>query len=364
MQNKLIDILKRVGPHLLFWAGVVSVYYRNAQIREWTEHFWEYMGWILPVDIAAVYFAAYLLIPTFLLRKRYTTFLILFLLSNAFFVLLENGIYHFLVNPIMEKGYDLPFFYLPRIWSIILGMDVYVFLFCGIQVYRYWVRDQKKQSELIQQSLSSELALLRSQINPHFLFNTLNNIDLLVFKDQQKASDSIVKLSEIMRYMLYEANTESVPLYKEVQYLESMVDLIRLRVKDPDFIQFEVNGNTTGKMIPPMLLVPFVENAYKHGKKTGQAPGISIKLDIESEHYQLYVFNRKDTGHVEAKDLTGGIGLNNVQRRLDLLYPGQYELVINDELQSFEVSLRLPIGRTMAETKVLQQLQKQIDHEA
>ncbi|NRB48559.1 MAG: histidine kinase [Saprospiraceae bacterium] len=353
MQNKLIEIIKRIGPHLLFWAGVVSVYYRNAQIREWTEHFWEYMGWVLPVDIAAVYFAAYLLIPYFLLRKRYTTFLILFLISNAFFVLLENGIYHYIVNPYMEKVYDQPFFYLPRIWSIILGMDVYVFLFCGIQLYRYWVRDQKKQSELIQQSLSSELALLRSQINPHFLFNTLNNIDLLVFKDQQKASDSIVKLSEIMRYMLYEANTESVPLYKEVQYLESMVDLIRLRVKDPNFIQFEVNGNPQGKMIPPMLLVPFVENAYKHGKKTGQAPGISIKLEIGKVYYQLYVFNRKDTGHVEAKDFTGGIGLNNVKRRLDLLYPNEYKLDIKDELQSFEVSLRLPIGRSIEEAKTI-----------
>ena len=353
MQNKLIEIIKRIGPHLLFWAGVVSVYYRNAQIREWTEHFWEYMGWVLPVDIAAVYFAAYLLIPYFLLRKRYTTFLILFLISNAFFVLLENGIYHYIVNPYMEKVYDQPFFYLPRIWSIILGMDVYVFLFCGIQLYRYWVRDQKKQSELIQQSLSSELALLRSQINPHFLFNTLNNIDLLVFKDQQKASDSIVKLSELMRYMLYEANSESVPLYKEVQYLESMVDLIRLRVKDPNFIQFEVNGNPQGKMIPPMLLVPFVENAYKHGKKTGQAPGISIKLEIGKVYYQLYVFNRKDTGHVEAKDFTGGIGLNNVKRRLDLLYPNEYKLDIKDELQSFEVSLRLPIGRSIEEAKTI-----------
>ena len=166
---------------------------------------------------------------------------------------------------------------------------------------------------------------------------------------QQRYVDSIVKLSEIMRYMLYEANTESVPLYKEIQYLESMIDLIRLRVKDPNFIQFEINGNPHGKMIPPMLLVPFVENAYKHGKKTGKAPGISIKLDIEAQHYQLYVFNRKDTGHVEAKDFTGGIGLNNVKRRLDLLYPEQYELVIHDEQKSFEVSLRLPVRQTLAE---------------
>lgn len=99
-----------------------------------------------------------------------------------------------------------------------------------------------------------------------------------------------------------------------------------------------------------MLLVPFVENAYKHGKKTGKAPGISIKLDIGEQFYQLYVFNRKDTGHVEAKDFTGGIGLNNVQRRLALLYPDQHELIIKDEQHSFEVSLRLPIGKTMAHT--------------
>ncbi|MEZ5038665.1 MAG: histidine kinase [Saprospiraceae bacterium] len=343
MQERIISIIKRVGPHLLFWVGVLLVYYRNAQIRNWTAHYWTSMGWILPVDIAAVYFTAYFLVPRYLLQKKYSTFLILFFLSNTFFVLLENAIYHFYVNPTLYEGYDRPFFFLPTIWNIILGMDIYVFLFCGIQLYQYWIRDQKKQSELIQQSLSSELALLRSQINPHFLFNTLNNIDLLVFKNQQKASDSIVKLSEIMRYMLYEANTESVPLYKELQYLESMIDLIRLRVKDPAFIAFEVSGDTNGKMISPMLLVPFVENAYKHGKKTGKAPGISIKLNITNSHYEFYVFNRKDTGYVEAKDFTGGIGLSNVKRRLALLYPDKHELNIKESNDTFEVFLSLPI---------------------
>lgn len=348
MQQRLIKIVKRVGPHLLFWVAVLLIYYQNSQIQDWKRYYWSTMGWILPVDIAAVYFTAYYLVPRYLLQKRYMTFLLLFFVSNAFFILLENAIYHFHLNPLHYENYDKPFFFLPSIWRITLGMDVYVFLFSGIQLYRYWVRDQKKQSELIQQSLSSELALLRSQINPHFLFNTLNNIDLLVFKDQQKASDSIVKLSEIMRYMLYEANTESVPLYKEIQYLESMIDLIRLRLKDPAFIAFEVAGDAHGKMIPPMMLVPFVENAYKHGKKTGKAPGITIKLNISPTHYQLYVFNRKDTGHLEAKDFTGGIGLNNVKRRLALLYPNRHELNIQDTPDAFEVDLLIPIGEPIA----------------
>lgn len=338
-------MLRRIAIHLLFWFVICVIYYKNVQIRGIEEHYWEFMAWLMPIYWIAVYFTAYFLVPRFLMRKKYLLFFTLVLISAFTFISLERLLqFKFLFPKIYPAGLDDPFFFLPELWYSFITLYSFVFLFSGVRLYRTWLEDQKKQVELEKQGLDSELALLRSQINPHFLFNTLNNIDFLVFKDQQKASDSIVKLSEIMRYMLYEANTRMVPLEKEVQYLESMVDLLRLRIKDAKFIQFDVDGEVDGKMIPPMLLVPFVENAYKHGMKSGISPGIQIKLDIQPDTYHFSVFNRLDPTRRQEKDKTGGIGLNNVRRRLELLYGDDAKLNMNCENGAFKVELEIPVS--------------------
>ncbi|MEL7121735.1 MAG: sensor histidine kinase, partial [Bacteroidota bacterium] len=218
----------------------------------------------------------------------------------------------------------------------------YVFLFSGVRVYQTWREDENKRIELEKQSLNSELELLRSQVNPHFLFNTLNNIDSLVYIDQDKASDAISKLSGIMRYMLYESNTEKVPLTREIEYLSSMIDLLQLRLKSPDFIRFDIKGNPKGKMIPPMLFIPFVENAYKHGKKTGPSPGIDMELIISEENIEFKSKNYYDENRELNKDSVGGIGLNNVKRRLDLLFEKEHQFEINKDHGEFNVYLRFP----------------------
>jgi len=193
--------------------------------------------------------------------------------------------------------------------------------------------------------------MLRSQINPHFIFNTLNNIDALVYSNQDRASDAIVGLSEIMRYMLYESNTEMVSLEKEVYHLESMIDLIRLRLKDPNFIQFNLEGDPKGKYIPPMLLVPFVENAYKHGRKSGPSPGIIINLRINSNNYQFEVLNQYDPTYSGPKDSLGGIGLSNLERRLKLLYKGQHDFYINNTPPTYQIYIEIPVALTMSISK-------------
>lgn len=338
-------MIKRIAIHLLFWLVICVIYYKNVEIRGIEEHYWEFMAWLMPIDWIAVYFTAYFLVPRFLIRKKYLLFFATVLGSAFFIICLERLVQFKILFPkIYPDGLDDPFFFLPEMWYTFITLYSFVFLFSGVRLYRTWLEDQKRQVELEKHGLDSELALLRSQINPHFLFNTLNNIDTLVFKDQQKASDAIVKLSEIMRYMLYEANTNQVPLEKELQYLESMVDLIRLRLKDPGFIVFEVKGEVSGKMIPPMLLVPFVENAYKHGKKSGESPGIRIKLDIEESHYRFSVYNRIDPEQKQEKDATGGIGLNNVQRRLELLYGEAASLKMEQQNGAFTVALILPVS--------------------
>jgi len=309
----------------------------------WEDDFWLHTAWLMPIDLSVVYFNAFYLVPRLLLCKRYKTFIIAFLLTLVGFVVFERIVYYYQLYPmIYPKGLEKPLFYFPSLLNIFIGMYSFVFLFSGVQLFSAWIRDQRRQEKLEKQSLSSELALLRSQVNPHFLFNTLNNIDSLVFIDQQRASDAIVKLSEIMRYMLYEANGENVLLEKEIHYLESMIDLLRLRLRNPNFIQLKIEGNPAAKKIPPMLIVPFVENAYKHGRKSGPAPGITVYLRIDPGKYYLEVHNKYDQDPEAQKDRIGGIGLTNVRRRLDLLYGEQYRFEIQNEAPDFCIRLEVP----------------------
>ena len=202
-----------------------------------------------------------------------------------------------------------------------------------------WVVDQQIKTELINQNLASELALLRSQVNPHFLFNTLNNIYSLVYTKSDLAPEAMTKLSDIMRYMLYEANTEKVPLSKEADYLKSYIELLQLRLSKPDFIELTISGGTVDKPIVPMLLIPFVENAYKHCNKKSVSPGIRIFLNVDKDLLTFRVINsiKKD---MESKEYPeGGIGLKNIKRRLELLYPEKHTLKISEDSDVYSVEL-------------------------
>ncbi|HOW30091.1 MAG TPA: histidine kinase [Bacteroidales bacterium] len=203
-----------------------------------------------------------------------------------------------------------------------------------------WFEAQKLKDELINQRQASELALLRSQVNPHFLFNTLNNIYSLVYHKSDDAPAAVMKLSSIMRYMLYDATTDQVPLDKEIEYLKSFIELQALRIKHADFVSLQIQGNTEGRTIAPMLLIPFVENAFKHGGKTHQ-PGIFIMLIVHSGWMSFEVSNylRKTSG--ESNNQASGIGMANIRRRLELLYPGKHQLVITSDKDMFRINLEI-----------------------
>ncbi|MBK7172426.1 MAG: sensor histidine kinase [Bacteroidales bacterium] len=203
-----------------------------------------------------------------------------------------------------------------------------------------WFDSQKLKDELINQRQSSELALLRSQVNPHFLFNTLNNIYSLVYKKSEEAPAAIMKLSRIMRYMLYDSNSDQVPLEKEVDYLKSFIELQELRINQPDYVDFRIEGDIENRTIAPMLLIPFVENAFKHGGKN-HSPGITIFLSAGTAQFHFEVTNYKKKNALTKGDEIGGIGLQNIMRRLELLYKGKHELKIEDGHEIFRISLDL-----------------------
>jgi LytS/YehU family sensor histidine kinase len=168
----------------------------------------------------------------------------------------------------------------------------------------------------------------------------LNNIDSLVTTDQEKASDAIIRLSDIMRYMLYDAATDKVLLEKEINYLQSYITLQEMRFVKKDIVRFKTEGTCSNFRIAPMLFIPFVENAFKHGKKDNKG-AIDISLDCSEDNLTFQVVNQYDIKVKSQKDRTKGIGLSNVKRRLDLLYPGKHKLEIYDNEGKYKVKLQI-----------------------
>ena len=201
-----------------------------------------------------------------------------------------------------------------------------------------WVNNEKEKNELIQQNKISELALLRNQINPHFLFNSLNNIYSLVYNKADNAAKSVLELSSLMRYMLYESNCDKVELKKEIDYLNSYIALQILRIGNPDFVKFTIEGSAKNRYIAPMLLIPFIENAFKHSAKKNKSSGIVISLDITTDCIKFEVINDVYSKKTN-KDDVGGIGLGNVKRRLQLLYPSNSSLKIEEKEDKYFVTL-------------------------
>jgi len=339
----------RFLSHLLFWIFILAFFTFIYGIRRdnFVEIFKVMLG-TLPIDILYTYLLIYILIPMLLLKKRYVWFIITFILSFTFVVILEWTINYFILYPSIYADYykwkDSITYFSGSGLMIYISLGFVILLASAIKLSRYWLQSQQDKANLEIQNRKSELALLRSQVNPHFLFNTLNNIDSLIRKDQDKASDTIVKLSEIMRYFIYETDSDKVPLKKEIDYLHSFIELQRIRHKNPGFIRFQVSGSPTGKLIAPMLFIPFVENAFKHGVKGKKTPAITVDLLIQPTMMRFEVINFIDSRSDQVKDAGKGIGLANVKRRLDLIYPQKYSLSIEQTGEQYNVLLEINLS--------------------
>ena len=335
---------KRLRWHILFWLLVVAyqIIYFGRLTNEYFDTFLAFIP-TFPFDMLATYFSVYFLLPRFLLRKKYFLFALWLILFSIPIIFIELVIGYYIQGPLLIPNLelDMSFFRLDRFVNVFISIYSITLLATAIKLIKLWFNYQQEKTLLKTQSLTSELALLRSQINPHFLFNTLNNIDSLVSINPEKASNSIIKLSEIMRYMLYDANVDFVPLDKEIEYLESFVSLQQLRLKNQKFIDFKVDGDIKNKKIPPMLIIPFVENAFKHGRKNVKAPGVIIDIKISSNTYIFEIVNYVSASGTQEKDAIGGIGLQNNKRRLELLYKDKYELDVSVVDNRYRVLLKI-----------------------
>jgi sensor histidine kinase YesM len=335
----------RVLIHIIFWAAYLGFFIVQSSLYYDDPDYPGIIGSLFMtmwVDIAAAYFTVYYLFPKYLFKKKYLLFALLFLLSAAVAILIQRVLLVYISYPIFwhESGKVMTFWKINPFYSF---MNIYsvVGLFAAIKLFKLYFKNQQIKTELENKNKTSELALLRTQINPHFLFNTLNNIDTLITTKPEKASEAIIKLSEIMRFTLYDADNDRVPLEKEIAFLKNFIALQQLRLKNPFFVNFDIDGKCTGKSIAPMLFIPFVENAFKHGLKRVVAPGIEIKLNCENQTIVFEVSNHFTTLDVQNKDKTSGIGLANTRKRLALLYPGKHNLTIKQKEGIFKVVLQI-----------------------
>jgi len=287
-----------------------------------------------------VFYSIYYVIPKFLrFSRKWYVFPFVLLLAVGLSVVrlpVEIAYWKYIVKmPASELQFQYDWFWATLKYTVIIS--IYAML---IRFSIDWFESQKFKDELIKERQAGEIALLRSQVNPHFLFNTLNNIYSLVYNKSDEAPEAVMKLSSIMRYMLYDSNTEIVAVNKEVEYLYSFIDLQQLRITRKGFVEIKVTGSMENRTIAPMLLIPFVENAFKHGEKN-HAPGIIIHLNLEPDRLIFTVENFIKANPETPADESGGFGLQNLKRRLGLLYPDKHILIINQSENKFKIELTI-----------------------
>ncbi len=346
-QNNPIDrfyewLTRRAVYHTFFWLVLLLL----LTVAEGTEQGFLFTLSNELINIffygLIVYFNLFYLIPNYLTKKRFLTYCGLLIVATIIITPLKVFVFYFKFS-----GY-------PHAQAELLNnMNWYflvTFFIAGsstiFKIITDWVRHLREKQELHTQTMQSELRFLKSQINPHFLFNTLNNLYALTLKKSDKAPEIVIKLSEMMRYMLYECNEKQVPLSKEVHYIRNYLDLEMLRQGKNVEINFDVEGEVNDQKIAPLMFIPFLENSFKHGLSNQISTGfVNIRLTAMKDDIHFFIENSKpDTPPKQDSRRSGGIGLVNVHRRLNLLYPNQYELEIVDSPKSYAVNLKLNLA--------------------
>ncbi|MFZ4784908.1 MAG: sensor histidine kinase [Flavobacteriales bacterium] len=326
---------------LVFFLLTFSI---NAQINETTDKHVLLMGWLRGVTLFAVipgvigFYGGYgFLFPRFLVRRRLGRFFLglsLLMISGAVATLL---LVHLIYN-----GWSISAFSADTVISqlMLLNFIIMINAVIGI-VMRGFITsydDILVKEELTRKNTEVEMELVRAQLNPHFLFNTINNIDVMIAQDPERASDYLCKLSEIMRYMLYESKDERVSATVECDYIERYVELQRIRTHIPDFVELRIVGDSRRHSLAPMTLIPYIENAFKYAEHAKVSKAVVIQLQFENDRIVFDCINHIATGQRAS---AGGLGNALVEKRLQLIYGAKHQLSINATSESYHVHLEI-----------------------
>ena len=339
---------KSKGPiilHSIFWGIIILLAvafifssYNQLTLKRQLISFGAYGV----LNISLFYINYIFLIPELIKkRKKYWLYTISFILLILIIAFIKTIVA--VLNPTdmmmikgQTSGYKVTEYFLNR---VLIG-GFFMISSCIIKFTLDWFASERIQRNLESERREMELQFLKSQLNPHFLFNSLNNIYSLAYQKSDKTADAIMKLSEIMRYMIYESNTPTVALSKEVDYLTNYIELQKIRFKDGAFIELTLNGEIDDQKIVPLMLISFVENAFKHGVVNDPANPVKINIIANQKILHFSVINKKNN---QNKDAQGGVGLTNVERRLQLVYPDRYKLNVVNSATHYTCELMIDI---------------------
>lgn len=334
-------LLKYKLHHVFFWLLVFGFWYflRYQDYKVPGRAFLITM--IKTIDLAVmVYITNYILLPQLFYKKKYGWFAV------AFFLLVVSS--SVLKMNILGRIMDAPQLYSlsgdlkQRIYDNVIPHFFLVIAGAAIKLMFDYSRLQQRMAETAKEKAEAELNFLKSQINPHFLFNSLNSVYFLIDKNNVVARESLHKFSDMLRYQLYEVNGAKIPVEKEINYLKDYVDLQKLRKDEHYSVSFSYSPQVKDFSIEPLLLIPFVENAFKHVSSHSSKDNF-VKLELTRSNGQFIFSAENSKDKAKVTDPYSGIGLANVKRRLELLYPGKHQLTITDEDDIYKVNLKLKI---------------------
>ncbi len=331
--------------HLAYWCfwlgfyGIVNSQYHGTEFYKW----FLFELYTMIVKIPFAYVLAYYVFPRYIPQRKYVQ-LILVVLSLALAGLVVLMYLYQLFPYAMPNG--VGGFSTPKTLYMYTDLLYIASPVVLIKIIQQYIQQQKKTADLRQEKMESELKVLKNQLQPHFLFNNLNNIYSMVTTGDKRAADSLLRLSDLLSYMLYECNTDLVPVYQEVALLRNYLELEKLRYGNRLEVSFQEHLTSETIMIAPLLFLPFVENAFKHGVAKHPGSGFWIRIILENDDHELvFMIENNCTGsEIQEKPgaLKSGIGLHNIHRRMDLLYPEKHEIILMKE-DTFLVKLRIKI---------------------
>lgn len=335
--------------HLFFWAFLIALPIllgpntnsSNAEeIRR--SYFWIfYMTSFTVINIPFFYLNTEVLLPKLLRAKGVIIYLLTLIGAIVFMLWIHEELFHWAYSHFFPGNHSGGGARRGALMRMIFQLLFYAAIGTSYRLISDRMKEDEQLKEQENERLKSELSFLRSQISPHFMFNVLNSVVSLSRRKPEMVEPVVVKLSELMRYMIYETNDSIVPISKELVYLESYIDLQKIRFGDDIHIDFKHELGPKSSHIEPMLLIPFVENAFKHGVGFIENPTIEIELKDSATELYFRVANKKGTTINEMKDESSGIGLANVKRRLELLYPTNHRLDVNDFGSEFIITLTI-----------------------
>ena len=344
----------RILKHSLFWLVYTGIHaYLNASFPAKSDlayafparlfRFWVTELMYLPVILLATYWILYWVFPKYFLHRQYGKALLSTVIPLFVFILLIRLITYYGVYPYLYQEYpDFEIISVRRFLYTFLDILPAIASMATIKLMLGRLESKKKEEQLEKEKLIAELQFLKSQTNPHFLFNTLNNIYGLARRKSDNTETAIMKLSSIMRFMLYECDKPYISLSQELKAVEDYIALESLRYSDQLSIRFNADLNGKDPQVAPLLLLPFVENAFKHGASESRHKShinIEVALDENALTYKI-----QNSIEDEPEDDQQGIGLKNVQRQLELVYPGQHQLEIEKSTDQFTAKLRIDLN--------------------